>query len=61
MKKSETVERRAVHIAAVCLVNAGTCRYDDVCKCKKGYPSVEDCVKCLEKWLMHRARKELGK
>lgn len=57
----ETVERRAVHIAAVVLVVAGMCRYDTPTKCRRSYPSTEDCEKCIERWLLNKAKKQLQK
>lgn len=55
----ETVERRAVHIAAVIMQADGLCRYDDISKCRRVWPSEDACVKCIERWLLARARKEL--
>lgn len=58
---NETVERRAVHIAAVILEVAGMCRYDSPTKCRRSYPSSEDCVKCMERWLLNKAKKQMQK
>lgn len=59
---SETVERRAVHIAAVIMQRDGLCRYESPGDCRKVYPPEEaGCVKCIEKWLLSRAKKELKK
>ena len=59
MKKPETVDRRAVHIAAVIMQAAGLCRYESPLQCRR--ISVDDkiCTKCIEKWLLAKARKEL--
>lgn len=58
----ETMERRAVHIAAVIMQRDGLCRYESGTDCKKVYPPDEDdCVKCIERWLLSRARQELKK
>lgn len=57
----ETVERRAVHIAAVIMQANGLCRYDSVDKCRHVFPEDEDCVKCIEKWLLAKAKRELKK
>lgn len=53
--------RRAVHIAAVIMQADGLCRYDSVDKCHRLYVEDETCVKCIEKWLLNKARKELRK
>lgn len=61
MKTKETVERRAVKIAARVLNAAGLCRYDDPAKCRRVWPPEEKtCEKCIERWLLAKARKELG-
>lgn len=54
-----TVEARAVKIAARIMVAAGLCRYDDPAKCKKEHADKSVCDKCIEKWLIAKARKEL--
>lgn len=59
MKHLQTEERRAVHIAAVIMQAAGLCRYDDVTKCRRVYPTDAGCVECIEKWLLAKARQEL--
>jgi len=60
MAKEKTVEGRAVEIAAVVMQAAGLCRYDDVSKCRRVYPDEDDCVDCIKKWLLAKARKELA-
>ena len=52
--------RRAVHIAAVIMQAGGLCRYDSVDKCRRIYPDDDDCVDCIKRWLMTKARKEVG-
>ena len=52
--------RRAVHIAAVIMQADGLCRYDSFDKCRRIYPDNDDCVDCIERWLMTKARKEVG-
>lgn len=52
--------RRAVHIAAVIMQADGLCRYDSVDKCRRIYPDNDDCVDCIKRWLMTKARKEVG-
>ncbi len=59
-KKSETTERRAVHIAAVIMQADGLCRYDSYEKCRRVSPDDDGCVKCIEKWLLNKARKEVA-
>ncbi len=56
---SKSEERRAVHIAAVILQAAGLCRYDNVSKCRRVYVTEDNCVDCMEKWLMAKAKAEI--
>ena len=51
--------RRAVHIAAVVMQAAGLCRYDTYAKCRRFDPTDDDCVDCIEKWLLAKARREI--
>lgn len=61
MKTKETIERRAVKIAARVINAAGLCRYDDPAKCRRVWPPEDKtCEKCMERWLLAKARKELG-
>lgn len=57
----QTEERRAVRIAAVVMQAAGLCRYENPGRqCRRVFgPTEDDCVKCIEKWLLSKARKEL--
>lgn len=55
----QSVERRAIHIAAVIMEAAGMCRYENVEKCRRVYPTSEGCVECIEKWLLAKARSEI--
>ncbi len=58
----QSVERRAVHIAAVIMQADGLCRYDKPEKCRKVFPPEDaECVKCIESWLLKKAEKELNK
>ncbi len=59
MKTTETEARRAVHIAAVVMQAAGLCRYDTYAKCRRFDPTDADCVDCIEKWLLAKARREI--
>lgn len=57
-----TIERRAVHIAAVIMQRDGLCRYEAPALCRKVYPPDEaGCVRCIESWLLSKARSELKK
>ena len=58
-KATEEETRRAVHIAAVIMQADGICRYDDCEKCRRFSPTDDDCVKCIEKWLLSKARREI--
>lgn len=58
--KEREETRRAVHIAAVIMQAAGLCRYDDVGKCRRVYVTEKGCVDCIKKWLLNKARKEIG-
>ena len=59
-RSPQSDERRAVHIAAVVMQAAGLCRYEDPGRqCRRVYvPTEYDCVECIEKWLLSKARKE---
>lgn len=58
----QSVERRAVHIAAVIMQADGLCRNDKPEKCRKVFPPEDaGCVRCIEGWLLSRARRELKK
>lgn len=56
----DTVEGRAVKIAAKIMQAAGLCRYDDVTKCRRIYVDEKTCDECMRRWLLSKARKELG-
>jgi len=57
----QTPERRAVRIAAVVMQRDGLCRNEGG-RCGRAWPPEEaDCVKCIERWLLSRAKKELKK
>lgn len=58
MKRPQTEERRAVHIAAVIMQAAGLCRHDSFSKCRRYDPTDDVCVDCIEKWLLAKARRE---
>lgn len=55
----ETVEARAVKIAARVMQAAGLCRYDSYEKCRREECDEDTCTKCIERWLLQKAKKEL--
>jgi len=56
----ETVEARAVKIAAKVLVAAGVCRYDSIDKCRRTvWVGEETCDACVRTWLLSKAKGEL--
>lgn len=57
----DTVEARAVKIAAKVLVNDGVCRYESVAQCRRLFVTEEVCRKCIRSWLLSKARSELRK
>lgn len=60
-RKKETVEARAVKIAAKVMQTAGLCRYDSPEKCRHVYVDEKTCDECIKKWLLSKARSELRK
>ena len=56
---TETVEVRAVKIAAKIMQADGLCRYDDVDECRRGYVTKETCERCICSWLLTKAKVEL--
>ena len=57
----ESVESRAVKIAAKIMQAAGLCRYDNVERCKRHYVDDTTCDRCIRYWLLSKARAELRK
>ena len=55
----ETVDARAVKIAAKVMQAAGLCRYETPEKCRHVYVNEDICDKCLRSWLITKARREL--
>lgn len=55
----DTVESRAVKIAAKIMQAAGLCRHESVMSCRRVYVDESVCDECLRKWLIAKARKEL--
>lgn len=60
-RKEETVEARAVKIAAKALQVAGGCKHRSVSQCRRMFVSPEVCEVCIEGWLLSKARRELEK
>lgn len=62
MKPKENVDKRALDIAATIMVRAGLCRYSSIDKCRRlGLVSERDCARCIKRWLLSKAKKELAK
>lgn len=59
--KAETVEARAVKIAAKVMTAAGLCRYEDPCDCPRAFFNSEDCDRCICAWLLTKAKVELAR
>lgn len=57
----ETVENRAVTIAAKVMQAAGLCRYETPEQCHRVHVDETTCDKCIKAWLLSKARKELKK
>ena len=57
----DTVDSRAVKIAAKVMQAAGLCRYNDVSKCRRIYVDEAVCDECIRAWLISQAKKELKK
>ena len=55
----DTIEARAVKIAARIMVADGLCRYASTGQCKRVWPSEQGCEKCIRSWLLSKARSEL--
>lgn len=62
MKSSDAETKCGLHIAAVTMQAAGLCRYGSPLQCRRFYPPTDnDCVDCIEKWLLAKARREIKK
>lgn len=55
----DTVEARAVKIAAKVMQAAGLCRYESATSCRRIYTDEVTCDKCIRSWLLSKSRKEL--
>ena len=56
----DTVDSRAVKIAAKIMQADGLCRHDSVEKCRRVYVDEATCERCIRAWLISKAKKELG-
>ena len=57
--KRDTVEARALKIAARIMQADGLCRYDTPMKCHRVFVCESTCEKCIRSWLLNKAKKEL--
>lgn len=55
----ETVDARAVKIAAKVMQAAGLCRYETPAKCPHIFVNEDTCDKCIRSWLITKARREM--
>ena len=55
----DTVEARAVKIAAKVMQAAGLCRYDSPIKCRRIFTDQKTCEACIRRWLLSKAKREL--
>ena len=51
----DTIEARAVKIAARIMVADGLCRYESTDQCRRVWPSEQGCEKCIRSWLQLEA------
>lgn len=58
MKKPESVNERALKIAAAVLEADGVCCRPG--KCRRYYVDSQICRKCIKAWLISRAKRELN-
>lgn len=57
----DTIEKRAVKIAASIMRTAGLCIHESPAKCRRIYVDEKICDKCIREWLLKKAHKELEK
>lgn len=57
----DTVDSRAVKIAAKVMQAAGLCRYESAASCRRTYVDERTCEKCIRSWLISKAESELRK
>lgn len=54
------IAARTAQIAARIMQRAGLCRYENATKCRKVLlPSERDCIGCIKRFLIGKAKKEL--
>lgn len=61
MKQKDTIEGRAVKIAATIMTNAGICRYESALQCRRIEVNPTICDRCITKWLLSKAKRQLEK
>ncbi len=61
MTSKDTIEKCAVKIAAKIMQAAGICRYERTERCRRLYVDEKTCDRCIELWLLSKARRELKK
>ena len=57
----DTVDSRAVKIAAKVMQAAGLCRCESAASCRRTYVDERTCEKCIRSWLISKAKSELRK
>ena len=57
----DTVDSRALKIAAEIMQAAGLCRHESPMECKRIHVDGKICSRCLKSWLIAKAKKELKK
>lgn len=55
----DTIESRALKIAARIMVADGLCRYDTPTKCHRLTTDETTCETCIRRWIVNKAKKEL--
>ena len=55
----DTVEVRALKIAAAIMQVDGLCRYERASQCRRLYVTEKTCETCIRQWLISKAKKEL--
>lgn len=51
----DTIDSRAVKIAARVMQAAGLCRYDSIAKCHRVYVEEITCERCIRSWLLSKS------
>lgn len=58
-KMKETIEARAVKVAAKVMQAAGLCRCDTPMNCPRLHTDPKTCDDCIRRWLLIKAKREL--